>query len=216
MTTKIKDLETIIEIQEKIIESNKKENDILEDCLKKSYEREDNMKQWAFWYRAFSEYLEQCIQVFIKTKKKTIDRLNALKSSKIEICTTNLAKNDEGLEIKETDSPTKLVHKKSLISNEVSGSPKSLEEAMTHIDVELDMIRNSNRNIENCNIPPENLLSNRQISKDTEDKNANKNSKVIDNTKKKIGSKRKVETSNVNIEVPNSTKNRRKSVFFGR
>ena len=72
MTTKIKDLETIIEIQEKIIEANKKENDILEDCLKKSYEREDNMKQWAFWYRAFSEYLEQCIQVFIKTKKKTI------------------------------------------------------------------------------------------------------------------------------------------------
>ena len=38
MTTKIKDLEKIIEIQEKIIEANKKENDILEDCLKKSYE----------------------------------------------------------------------------------------------------------------------------------------------------------------------------------
>ena len=86
MTTKIKDLETIIEIQEKIIKANKKENDILEDCLKKSYEREDNMKQWAFWYRAFSEYLEQCIQVFIKTKKKTIfiPYLKALKNPRVQ------------------------------------------------------------------------------------------------------------------------------------
>jgi hypothetical protein len=86
MTTKIKDLETIIEIQEKIIKANKKENDILSDCLKKSYEREDNMKQWAFWYRAFSEYLERCIQVFIETKRKTIftPYLNTLKNPRVQ------------------------------------------------------------------------------------------------------------------------------------
>ena len=58
----------IINIQEKIIKANKEENDILSNCLKKSYDREDNSKQWAFWYRAWSEYLEKQIQKAINKK----------------------------------------------------------------------------------------------------------------------------------------------------
>ena len=46
MTTKIKDLAKIIEIQEKIIKANKKENDILEDCLKK-WSKEFVYDKWS-------------------------------------------------------------------------------------------------------------------------------------------------------------------------
>ena len=49
-------------IQEKIIKANKTENDILSKCIKKAYDREDNNQQWAYWYRAWSEYLERTIQ----------------------------------------------------------------------------------------------------------------------------------------------------------
>ncbi len=67
-----KDLKKIIKIQERIIKANKAENDILERCLKRSYDREDDNKQWAYWYRAWSEYLETCIQRFRESKKKKV------------------------------------------------------------------------------------------------------------------------------------------------
>ena len=56
----------IIEIQERIIKANKSENDILSKCIKKAYDREDNNQQWAYWYRAWSEYLEKTIQKAFK------------------------------------------------------------------------------------------------------------------------------------------------------
>ena len=74
MTTKKKDYEKIISIQETII--NKKENEFkaLEKCFFRVMDTNDNNHQWSFWYRAWSEYLEKIIQQYLKTKDpKTFD-----------------------------------------------------------------------------------------------------------------------------------------------
>ena len=68
MTTKKKDYEKIISIQETII--NKKENEFkaLEKCFFRVMDTNDNNHQWSFWYRAWSEYLEKQIQKAINKK----------------------------------------------------------------------------------------------------------------------------------------------------
>ena len=78
--TRVQDLEQIIKIQEKIIKANKTENDILSKCIKKAYDREDNNQQWAYWYRAWSEYLKT-IQKLLR--KRLVSIQNLLQNFKI-------------------------------------------------------------------------------------------------------------------------------------
>lgn len=73
--TRVQDLEKIIKIQEKIIKANKTENDILSKCIKKAYDREDNNQQWAYWYRAWSEYLERTIQNAFKKQDWSVFKI---------------------------------------------------------------------------------------------------------------------------------------------
>ena len=73
--TRVQDLEQIIKIQEKIIKANKTENDILSKCIKKAYDREDNNQQWAYWYRAWSEYLERTIQNAFKKQDWSVFKI---------------------------------------------------------------------------------------------------------------------------------------------
>ena len=61
--------------QEKIIKANKTENDILSKCIKKAYDREDNNQQWAYWYRAWSEYLERTIQNAFKKQDWSVFKI---------------------------------------------------------------------------------------------------------------------------------------------
>ena len=67
----VKDLKTIISIQEKIIKANESELDSIDKNFFNVYDHNESMQQWAYWYRAWSEYLEKCIQEFRRTKKKS-------------------------------------------------------------------------------------------------------------------------------------------------
>jgi len=57
----VKDLKTIISIQEKIIKANESELDSIDKNFFNVYDHNESMQQWAYWYRAWSEYLEKCI-----------------------------------------------------------------------------------------------------------------------------------------------------------
>ena len=67
-----KDYEKIISIQESIIKLKENEFKIIERVFDRVLDTSDNYRQWAFWYRAWSEYLESTIQKYFKTKKHKV------------------------------------------------------------------------------------------------------------------------------------------------
>lgn len=77
-----KDYEKIISIQESIIKLKENEFKIIERVFDRVQDGSDNWQQWAFWYRAWSEYLESTIQKYLKTKKrKTFDNYKKVLSN---------------------------------------------------------------------------------------------------------------------------------------
>ena len=109
--TRVQDLEQIIKIQEKIIKANKTENDILSKCIKKAYDREDNNQQWAYWYRAWSEYLERTIQNAFKKQDWSVFKIYYKILKKLNSEIKGAVK-----EIKEVKNMTELQNRKLYIS----------------------------------------------------------------------------------------------------
>ena len=64
----IKDYKKIISVQEKIIKQEKAVSTKLEKLFMSELDKSHKYHQWAYWYRAWSEYLEHTIQRYMKSK----------------------------------------------------------------------------------------------------------------------------------------------------